>query len=350
MSKRTRRGVVLLAVAGAFALSGATGTARAAKVDGPRVEWKAAMWGKPRAASAHMEAYSRLVKEATDGKFTIDVNYGGLAAEKEFLDGLKVNAFEMALAVAAYYPGKIPTWTVFELPFIPVKTLGQQNAVWSAYAGVPEVEQDFGKWNATYVVPNIIPTYELMGKGTPPKTLSDLNGRRLRAPGGMGRALAKLGAVPTSMPSSELYGSLERGLIDSAAVVAYFAYSFRLYELSTWYTQGLALGAAAGFVAVSSQAMDSLPAQYKKLLLDLRDQVTAEQIAAYNFEQERGEKAFRDKGIEFISFPKAERDKFVEIGGKPIWEEWVQDMDSKGIPGRKLLDFVLAEAEKQQDK
>jgi len=350
MSKRTRRGIALLAVAGAFAWSGAAGTAEAAQIDGPKVEWKAAMWGKPRAASAHMEAYSKLVEKATGGKFTIEVSYGGLAAPKEFLDGMKVNAFEMALAVAAYYPGKIPTWTVFELPFIPVKTLGQQKAVWSAYAGVPEVEQDFGKWNATYLVPNIIPTYELMGKGTPPKTLGDLKGRRVRAPGGMGRALAKLGAVPTSMPSSELYGSLERGLVDSATVAAYFAYSFRLYELSTWYTQGLALGTAAGFVAVSTETLESLPAQYRKLLFDLRDQVTAEQIAAYNVEQERGEKAFREKGLDFVTFSKADRDKFVEIGGRPIWEEWVKDMESKGLPGRKLLDFVLAEAEKHQDK
>lgn len=350
MSKRTRRGIALLAVAGAFALSGATGTAEAAQVDGPKLEWKGAMWGKPRAASAHMEAYSKLVEKATDGKFTIDVSYGGLAAPKEFLDGMKVNAFEMALAVAAYYPGKIPTWTVFELPFIPVKTLGQQKAVWNAYAALPEVEKDFGKWNATYLVPNIIPTYELMGKGKPPASLSDLDGRRLRAPGGMGRALAKLGAVPTSMPSSELYGSLERGLIDSAAVVAYFAYAFRLHELSNWYTQGLALGTAAGFVAVSTETLESMPAQYRKLLFDLRDQVTAEQVAAYEFEQERGEKAFREKGIEFVTFSKADRDKFVEIGGKPIWEAWVKDMENKGLPGRKLLDFVLAEAEKHQEK
>ena len=45
------------------------------------------------------------------------------------------------------------------------------------------------------------------------------------------------------------------------------------------------------------------------------------------------------KGIEVYSLPDDERQRWLEKGGKPIWDQWVKKMESKGnADAQKILD------------
>ena len=77
----------------------------------------------------------------------------------------------------------------------------------------------------------ILPQYEFMGKGKPPKTLEDWKGLRVRAPGAVGEAFVKLGASLSTVPAVELYTALERGTVDAASFP--FTYAHAAYELNT---------------------------------------------------------------------------------------------------------------------
>ena len=69
---------------------------------------------------------------------------------------------------------------------------------------------------------------------------------RVRALAGIGDAMRKLGAVPTSVDATEVYTSLERGTVDAAAFPTTYAHqSYRTYEVAsgtprtwTWVTVG----------------------------------------------------------------------------------------------------------------
>ena len=50
-----------------------------------------------------------------------------------------------------------------------------------------------------------LPQYELLGKGKPPVALADWKGMTVRAGGGLGRAMKKLGATPTTSTATEVY-------------------------------------------------------------------------------------------------------------------------------------------------
>lgn len=58
---------------------------------------------------------------------------------------------------------------------------------------------------------------------------------------------------------------------------------------------------------------------------------------------------FRDAGVEIINFPAEERAKILEKA-EGAWEEWVKDMESKGLPGREILDFALAKRDEVMAK
>ena len=84
------------------------------------------------------------------------------------------------------------------------------------------------------LLPHVAPCcrlYEVVGKGEPPKSLADWKGMRIRALGQQGKAMQKLGAVPTSVPAPDVYTSMDRGLIDAAGFAYYAHESYRTYEL-----------------------------------------------------------------------------------------------------------------------
>ena len=49
------------------------------------------------------------------------------------------------------------------------------------------------------------------------------------------------------------------------------------------------------------------------------------------------ELASQGKTREVISVPDAKVVKWAEIGGQPIWDKWVKDMEAKGYPVAKEL-------------
>lgn len=60
------------------------------------VTWSVSLWGKRRAFTEHLEKLAELVAEQTNGRFRLNLSYGGLSKSRENLDGIAAGAFEMA--------------------------------------------------------------------------------------------------------------------------------------------------------------------------------------------------------------------------------------------------------------
>lgn len=91
------------------------------------LEWNVSVWGKRRAFTEHIEKLAELVKEKTNGEFTLNLAYGeALSKSRENLDGISIGAFEMAQFCASYHADKNPTLSVLELPFLGVPDLETQ--------------------------------------------------------------------------------------------------------------------------------------------------------------------------------------------------------------------------------
>lgn len=335
----------ILAAAIAVGFGWAIGSAAPAAA-GEKVEWNVSLWGNKRAASAHIESLATMVAERTGGDFTIKIHYGGaLSAPKENIDGLKIGAFEAALVCGFYSPGKLPASMALVLPFLPINSLDAQEKVHEVFFAHPALVREFAGWNARVVSPTVLPDYKVMGKGEPPVTMEGWKGMRVRAGGGQGQAVAKLGAIPTSMPSSEIFTGMERGLLDAVALPFSYGFSaFRVDELSSWYIDNLSLGGVNCPLTSSTTAWNALPAEYQKLIDELRPKALAAQKASHQEADDKNVPMFAQKGIKAIKLSDDVLAEIARIGGTPVWEEWIADAESKGIPGRELLDLILATA------
>ncbi|MEP0944317.1 MAG: TRAP transporter substrate-binding protein DctP [Rhizobiaceae bacterium] len=314
----------------------AADSAIAANIDGPKLFWKLSMWGNPRALSAGMEALAKKAAEETDGNFQIKIFYGAqLSSNRENLDGLKLNAFEGAAICNFYHPGKNPAWMVFSLPFLPLGDPKVDKYVRSKMFEHPAIVADMTKWNAVPYVSGLLPQYEILGKGPVPTTLDGWKGKRVRAGGGLGTAMEKLGATKTTLPAGETSTAFQRGALDAAAFPYTYAHvSFKIADEAEWYTSNLAPGTSECGWVFNKTAYDGLPDQYKKLLMDNRDMVMDTTQAAYAEQDAKNLPTF-EKSMTKIVYSDEQLAKFKEIAGKPVWDGWIaankDKFDAQGV-------------------
>ena len=305
------------------------------------VEWNVSLWGKPRAFTAHVEKLAELVSEKTNGDFTLNLSYGGLSKNKENLDGISIGAFEMAQFCAGYHADKNPSITVLELPFLGVSSLEQEREISQAVYKHPAVVADLARWNATLLMPSPLPQYNIVGVGDGPKTLADYAGLTVRATGGIGKAMAAVGAVPTSMSASEVRQALDSGVVKAVAFAPHAHMAFGTIESGKWWTTNLNPGTVNCPVVVNSDALNDLSAENRDALLGSVDEALDFYIASYNGKtMDAWGPALEGKGIESITYGDAELAAFREAVAGPAAEAWVKDANERGLPGQELYDLV----------
>ncbi len=328
----------------------APAAAPAQVVDGPKVDWKYGTWGKPRAITAGVEALAKHVSERTGGKFTITIGYGTFGGERELLDILSAGGVQASMICTSYHPDKTPAYTALDLPFLPLPDFDTQWAVHEAFNAHPYIVQEIGKWNAISYAANMLPQYEFVGRGNAPRKLTDFKGMRVRALGGLGDAMRNLGAVPTSVPPTEVYTSMERGTVDAVSFPTTYAHmSYKTYEIGSWYTANLSPGTVACPSVINKNAWAQLPPQYQKLMTDFRPKVKEALVSAYQQADDKNLPLFK-KRLTFITYTPAELAEFRKLGAQPVWDKWVADMAAKGIPAKELLQLVFDTSAKAHKK
>lgn len=334
-------GTAVAVCCSAFALPSAS----AANIDGPEVFWKISMWGNPRALSVGMEELAAKAAAETDGKFTIKIFYGAqLSSNRENLDGIKLNAFEGAAICNFYHPGKNPAWMVFSLPFLPLGDPKVDKYVRSKMMEHPAIIADMEAWNAMPYVSGLLPQYEILGKGDAPTTLEGWKGLRVRAGGGLGTAMEKLGAVKQTLPAGESSTAFQRGALDAAAFPFTYAHvSFKISDEAEWYTSNLAPGTSECGWVFNKTSYDALPEQYQKFLMDNRDMVMDAEQAAYAEQDAINLPAF-EKSMTKIVYSDEELARFKEIAGQPVWDEWIEANKDK-FDSQDVFDSIWKYAE-----
>lgn len=345
--RKSMRWIVSAALVAGMATTGLTTMASAADeemVEGPEITWSFSTWGKRRPFIEGMEAISDYVEKRTDGNFKINVVYGEqLSKSRENLDGIAVGAFEMAMFCAAYHPQKHPSIMVLDLPFLPIKDLDATQAVHEAVYGTEQVQEEFARWNATIYMSNIIPQYEFMGKGDAPEKVEDFAGLRIRALGGLGKALEKVGASPTPVPASEIYTALDRGTIDATGFSHASMLAFRFHEVADWYSVDMNPGTLNCPTVINVDALNGLPENYRDLLMAAK-KVGYEALKENNRTGSQKALDVFEKELEKVKFSDEEMEKFREKGADPVWQEWIAENEAKGVPAQELFDLVMKTA------
>ncbi len=256
----------------------------------------------------------------------------------QLVDRIKDGVDDLTITLPGYTAGRFPMMEVFELPFMTNSAEAGAAAAWDYLQKHALKEFPGTKILATWVHDEGY----VHTASKQIKSLDDFKGLKMRAPTRQtNKLLAKLGATPVGMPVTGVADALSKGTIDGFALPWEVIPAFKLHEMTKFHTQtdpSRPSLYSAGFVFAMNQARyDGLPADLKKVIDNNSGAALSRQIGKiWDESQAVGRKAAQDRGNTIITLSAAETDRWVQASA-PVYDEWVADMDKRGLPGKALL-------------
>jgi TRAP-type mannitol/chloroaromatic compound transport system substrate-binding protein len=214
------------------------------------------------------QRFARLVEEMSAGRLTIEVAPAGqIMPALGVFDACSQGTVESFMGASYYWDKKEPATQWFcTVPF-GMNPQGMQ--AWY-FEG-----EGLKLWEETYAAFNLVPR---PGPGIAPQmagwfrkrinTIADYKGLRMRIPNLGGRVIARAGGTSVLTPGSEIYPSLERGVIDAAEwigphddMMLGLHKTARYYYFPGWHEPGTTT--AFGF---NKKAYEALPVELQQML------------------------------------------------------------------------------------
>jgi TRAP-type C4-dicarboxylate transport system substrate-binding protein len=133
-----------------------------------------------------------------------------------------------------------------------------------------------------------------------------------------------LGGAPVTIPTSEIYQGLQRGMIDAATTGWSGALTFKLQEVSKFGLEA-PLGNATNFLVMNKRSYARLPEDMRYVLeTKIGGPLSAKMGAAANEEEKLGEEAIRKvANFNVATVPDADMANLVD-SMRPLVDEWVK--------------------------
>lgn len=285
----------------------AAGFAIPAQADSPAIAWRLAS-SFPKSLDTiygGSEALAKRVAELTDGRFEIRVFAGGeLVPAFGVLDAVQQNTVECGHTASYYYYGKNKALALETT--VPFGLNARQLMAWIEVGGGMELLRAMF---AEYRIVNFPGgnTGTQMGGWFRKeiKSLADLQGLKIRIPGFGAEIFSRMGAVPQSLPGSEIYPALERGVIDAAEwTVPYddeklgFHKVAKYYYYPGWWEPGAQLA-----FYVNETQWKSLPPTYRAAFEVAAREAHLLMLAAYDAKNPPALQRLMRDGAELRRFP-----------------------------------------------
>lgn len=260
----------------------------------------------------------------------------------QLLNQVRDGVADIVWTLPGYTPGRFPTSEVFELPFITTTHEASSRAMWD-FVQAHSMKEFVGmKPIATWVNgPNV-----LHFRDKEVKTLEDLKGMKVRAPSRLGtKLLAALGATPVGMPVPQMAESLSKGVIEGALIPWEVVPATKTHELTKFHAEAggsHAMTTATMIFVMNQKKYDSLSPELKKVIDDNSGRETSAWVSAqFKDADAGGREAAVGRGNTVYALPAEEMAKW-QAASKPVAEEWIKEISSKGVDGQKLFDDANA--------
>ncbi|MBW1804406.1 MAG: TRAP transporter substrate-binding protein [Deltaproteobacteria bacterium] len=299
-------------------------------------------WGHKHAIAP----YAEKIEKATKGKVKIDLYANQtLCKGKDLWNAAKSGMAHLIWGFHGYWPGMTPLADVISLPAIGYTTAEKGSEIlWRLYEKYPEIQAGF-KDNHILCLYTSTPYYLITTKKQV-KTLEDLKGMKIRMTGGPPTEVMKaLGGVPVMIPMPDNYISLQKGVIDGMGAPWEAIHGYRLYEVVKYYTQ-VPFPAVYFSVSMNKAKWNSLPKDVQDAINSVSGLEGSKFWGRNFFDEARNGVEEKLKGmgktLDIYQLPESELARWLEVGGKPIWEAWVKKMEGQGHKkAREILNTAI---------
>ncbi len=297
-----------------------------------------------------LEVWAKMVEKGTNGRVKVRIYASeALAKAKDIYDNVVSGFADVGNFNQWMSPGRFPRSDVIEMPLSPWSgDVRIANFVLQKLYDEGYIKDDY-KDVKMICLHNITPYFLHMTK-TPVRKLEDFSGLKLASPGIIAQMVATaMGATPINVPAPELYLSLQRGVVDGTFWSWTGLNTFNLHELTKYHTW-VGVNPSAFTLVMNREKWNSL-SQADQNAIDGVSGLYLTRLAGkawYEEDMSSVEKAKKKPGVEIIQLPENEYQRW-RARVQPITDKWIQNMESKGFPGKKLYDAALRIAKEYKE-
>jgi TRAP-type C4-dicarboxylate transport system substrate-binding protein len=286
------------------------------------------------------------VSKETNGALTIRIFPGGeLGANpaEQFnraVDGIA----DIAFVIPGYTAAQFPRTLVIEYPGVRNDAVAGTDALWNARDALRDEYRRVKLLSLWTINPAVLFT-----RDKPIRKLEDLKGLKMRVASKSGGDMIKAwGGTPVFSPVTEMYNSIQTGVVDGTIIDAGAAIAFKLTEICNHVTVGMNSTMTSFSLVMNRASWDKLPAEQKAAL----DKFTGIAIARKNNEAwdslvDRGLKLMGSTpGKQVITLDPAEAAKF-NAAAQSVLTAYVAELDSKRLDGTTVLKELMASKTRQ---
>jgi len=290
----------------------------------------------PSAQSKICEEFNAELEKRTGGRVKIRYFAGGsLLNAPGIIKGVEKGIADIGYAHIEYTPGRFPVMEAAEQP------LGYPSG-WVANQIMNDFynkvrPKEFEGFKVMWMHAN---SPSMLMTTKPVRTLEDLKGLTIRAPGVIGDVIKALGGTPAPTPMMETYDAIAKGVLQGAFVGGEAAKNFRFGEVVDYITDTWRVGPSYPFYVVMKQKKyNSLPLDIKEIFDTLCGEYRERFALMWNAQDFEAQVFAKAKGVEYIDLPKEEEERWAKAA-EPVIGDYIERMASKGFDESEVKGWI----------
>ncbi len=295
------------------------------------------LWPASHPITKLAQDWGKDVEAATAGRVKVTTFPGNtLAPPMQAYDAVVKGIADMAGNLLAYAPGRLPLSEVLQQP------LGYLNGYQSSKLANAYYKKfqpkEFDDVKVMYLhgaAPGFIFTKKAVN------SIKDVKGLRIKANAENADIVINLGAAPVTMPVSDAYDSLQRGVIDGTLFPLEALQGYKIGEVVKTVIQDYGISYMTSmYVIMNKDKWNSMLPEDQKAIEKINDEYNEKQAKLWAELDNQAKAYAMQKGVKFLDVSKEDQATTVALM-KPILDKYVAQMKAKGLPGDEALKFCL---------
>lgn len=248
----------------------------------------------------------QLIESMSAGRIRVSIyGAGDMVGPFEVFDAVSQGHAELGHSTAYYWKGKLPSADFFTV--VPMGLTAEEMNSWFYYGGGLEL------WEEAYKPFGLIPN-PVGNSGTQMggwfnreiNSLSDMRGLKIRLPGIGAEVYQKIGAVPVNLPGTELYQSMQTGVIDAVEFVGpYNDLALGLHRVAKYYySPGWQEPGSALECMINEKAFQALPQDLQSIVRNAMKVANLMMLSEYTARNQQALNTLvNEHGVQLRRFP-----------------------------------------------
>jgi TRAP-type C4-dicarboxylate transport system substrate-binding protein len=283
------------------------------------------------------DEWCKEVEKRTNGRVKVSHFPGNtLTPPMQTYDSTVKGIADIGQSLLAYAPGRLPLSEVLQQPL--GYTSGYQATNMANEYLKKFKPKEFDDVKVMYLhgaAPGIFHTKKVIN------SIDDIKGLRIKANAENADIVTALGGAPVTMPITETYDALQKGLCEGILLPIEALKGWRFGEVVKTSIENFAVSYMTSiFVVMNKDKWNSLSKEDQQAIEKINEEWIEKHAKMWNQLDIEAKEYSIQKGVKFVRASKEEEARTAEKM-KPVIEKYVREKKAKGLPAEEALKFCL---------